>query len=233
MKNNVMEDRKTGHRERMKTKYSQQGDSAFYDYQLLEMLLFYAIPRRDTKPIAKELLDVFGSLHNLQKASIEQITSVKGVGEETARLIKLTGDIYKRALDDKSRETTIHRLSQAGEYFKTLLENEPTEKYAIMLLNNGGKIQFIDIIGDGSPETGDMPIMKIVELVTARRASTVIIAHNHPNGDSKPSAADISKTQALIAFMKTLGAMLADHMIIGSDGIFSMRSDPEYVDYFI
>lgn len=227
-----MKDPRTGHRERMKNKYSEQGDGAFYDYQLLEMLLFYSIPRKDTKPIAKALLETFGSMSNLQKASIQQISSVKGVGEETARLIKLTGDIYKRALDSKGNEPIVSGLRRTGEYFRVLLENEPTAKFAIMLLNNGGKLQFCDIIGDGSPETDDIPIMKITELVSARRASTVIIAHNHPKGRSKPSAADISKTQALIAFMKSLGAVLADHIIIGTDGIYSMRSDPEYVNYF-
>lgn len=216
----------------MKTKYSQQGDGAFYDYQLLEMLLFYSIPRKDTKPFAKELLKTFGSLNNLQNASIQQITSVKGIGEETARLIKLTGDIYKRAIARKAKEITIGGTNEAAEYFKTLLENEKTEKIALMLLNNGGKLQFCDIIGDGSPEKADLPIMKITELVYTHRATTVIIAHNHLKRLAKPSAADISQTQTLITFMKTLGAALEDHVIIGSNGVYSMRSDPEYVDYF-
>ena len=227
-----MEDRKTGHRERMKTKYSERGDSAFYDYQLLEMLLFYSIPRRDTKPMAKDLLKKFGSLSNLQRASIEQITSVKGIGEETARLIKLSGDIYERALDGKSRETIISGASQAGEHFRKLLENERSAKFAIMLLNNGGKLQFCDIIGDGSPETREVPIMKIAELISTHRATTALIAHNHPKRSAEPSAADIDQTLTLIRFIRTLGAMLEDHMIVGTNGVYSMRSDPEYVNYF-
>lgn len=216
----------------MKNKYSEQGEGAFYDYQLLEMLLFYSIPRRDTKPIAKELLEVFGSMNKLHNASIQQITAVKGVGEETARLIKLTGDIYKRALEYKKYELTVNTASQAGEQFRVLLEKEQTAKYAIMLLNNGSKVQFCGIIGEGSPETDDIPIVKITELISTRRASSVIIAHNHPASPEVPTAADISKTQMLIAFMKTLGTPLEDHIIVGKNGIYSMRSDPEYVNYF-
>lgn len=216
----------------MKTKYSQQGDGAFYDYQLLEMLLFYSIPRRDTKPIAKELLETFGSMNNLQKASIQQITSVKGVGEETARLIKLTGDIYKRALARKAKEITIGGTNDVAEYFKTLLENEKTEKFALMLLNNGSKLQFCDIIGDGSPEKADLPIMKITELVYTHRATTVIIAHNHLKCITEASASDIAQTQALFRFMDSLGILLADHIIVGTNGAYSMRTDPECVNYF-
>lgn len=228
-----MENQAAGHRERMKMKYSECGDSAFYDYQLLEMLLFYSIPRRDTKPLAKELLEKFGSLSNLQKASVQQITSVKGVGKETARLIKLTGDIYERAIDGRRRGVIIGGTAQVAERFRTLLENERSAKFAIMLLNNGGRLQFCDIIGEGSPETDSAPLIKIAELVATHRATAAMIAHNHPKGPAKPSAADIDQTLTLIRFIKTLGATLEDHMIVGSNGIYSMRADPEYVNYFI
>lgn len=216
----------------MKTKYSRQGDGAFYDYQLLEMLLFYSIPRRDTKPLAKELLETFGSLNALQNANIQQISSVKGVGEETARLIKLTGDIYKRAIDGKGKEITIHGTAEAAKYLEKLLENETAEKFALLLLNNGGKLQFCGIIGDGSPEKADLPIMKITELVTARRATNVVIAHNHLRRVTRPSGADIDQTQVLNNFMNSLGAVLEDHVIVGTNGAYSMRTDPECVNYF-
>lgn len=228
----MIENQAAGHRERMKNKYFDSGDSAFYDYQLLEMLLFFSIPRRDTKPIAKELLEVFGSMDDLLNASIERITSVKGVGSETARLIKLAGDVYKRSLDSREKQTAISGIKEAGICFKKLLENEPTEKFAVILLNNGGRIQYSGILGECSMENADVPIMKLVELISSRRASSVVIAHNHPNGLAEPSAADISKTLMLIDFVDKLNTVLADHVIIGSNGIYSMRCDPERNHYF-
>lgn len=208
------------------------GECAFYDYQLLEMLLFFSIPRRDTKPIAKELLEIFGSMDDLLNANIEQISSVKGVGPETARLIKLAGDVYKRALDGREKQTAIHGIKEAGAYFRRLLENEPKEKFAAMLLNNGGKLQFSGILDECSMERSDVPIIKLTELVSSRRASVIVIAHNHPDGIAEPSAADINTTLVIMDFLKKLDAVLADHVIIGANGVYSMRSDPEYNHYF-
>ena len=227
-----MENQAAGHRERMKKKYSENGEGAFYDYQLLEMLLFFSIPRKDTKPIAKELLEVFGSMDDLLNASIEQITAVKGVGPETARLIKLSGDIYKRSLDSKEKQTAIGGIKEAGSYFRKLLENEQTEKCAVMMLNNGGKLQFSGILGECSMDTPDVPLMKMAKLISSRRASVIVIAHNHPNGIAEPSAADISTTLMIMDFLNKLDAVLADHVIVGTNGTYSMRCDPEYNHYY-
>ena len=227
-----MEDYKSGHRDRMKKKYAEQGAGAFYDYQLLEMLLFYAIPRKDVKPIAKELLEKFGSMDNLLTADIQQISSVKGVGESTALLIKLVADINKNAIDGREKQIPVRSVKQASEYFKKLLENETKERFAVMLLDNGSKLQYSGIIGEGTFGMAEVPMKTLTRLVSDHHATGLIIAHNHPKGFAEPSDADIDITLVIRDFMKKLDVSLRDHIIIGANGVYSMRSDLRYNHYF-
>ena len=227
-----MDDYKAGHRKRVKEKYSEKGEGAFYDYQLLEMLLFYSIPRRDTKEIAKRLLDKFGSMDNLLNADIKQIITVKDVGEETAILIKLVADISKRALDGREKQVAVKSVKQAGEYFQRLLENEPKEKFAVLLFDNGNRVQFGGIIDGGTVGAMDMSMNNLAQLILVHQATGLIIAHNHPKGIAKASGADVSATLTIRDFVRRLGVKLIDHIIIGSNGIYSMRSDLEYNHYF-
>lgn len=226
-----MEDN-TGHRKRVKEKYSKQGEGAFYDYELLEMLLFYSIPRKDTKHIAKALLKKFGSMDNLLNADVLQISSVDEVGTETARLIKLVVDINKRALDSREKQTAVTSGKQAGEYFRRLLENEATEKFAVMLMDNGGKIIYSGIISEGTVSMADVSIRKLTNLVLIYGPTSLIIAHNHPRGLAEASDSDVNTTLAIREFMKKLEVTLSDHIIIGENGVYSMRHDINCNKYF-
>lgn len=227
-----MEDNKAGHRDRVKKKYYDKGEGAFYDYELLEMLLFYSIPRKDTKDIAKELLKKFGSLDNLLNSDIQQIITVDGVGKETAILIKLTADIYKRALDGREKQITVRNTNQASEYFRKLLENEPKEKFAVILLDNGNKVQYSGVVAEGTFGMAAVSMQKLTQLINYHNATGIIIAHNHPKGIAKASDADINTTLEIRNFMKKIGVVLLDHIIIGSNRSYSMRADPDCKEYF-
>ena len=228
-----MEDRKTGHRERMKTKYSERGDSAFYDYQLLEMLLFYSIPNEDTELLAKSLLDKFGSLDLLLNEDIEQIAFSDGADKDDARLIKLVADIGRRAHSDIENLRSAKSIDDAADYFNRLLGSEPEENFAVMLLDSGNKVKYSGIISKGSVNTANVTMMKLTQLVLDNGAKALVIAHNHPNGIAKPSDTDKETTASIRDFMNRLGVALIDHIIIGADGIYSMRSDPNHRKYFI
>lgn len=222
-----------GHRARLKSKYYENGESALYDYELLETLLFYSIPRRDTKGLAKELINYFGSLDNLLNADVQQIEkAVSGVGEETAILIKLASDLSKRAHSARGKEETVTGVKQAAEHFKNLLENEITEKFAVMILDNSNKIQFLGVISDGTVSAAEVDLMKLTKLIALHQARGIILGHNHPKGPAQASGADVSTTLMIRDFINQLGVMLLDHIIIGSNGAFSMRSDLEFNRYF-
>ncbi|MCH5317217.1 MAG: RadC family protein [Eubacterium sp.] len=227
-----MDDYKAGHRKRVKEKYAKKGEGAFYDYELLEMLLFYSIPRKDTKEIAKRLLSTFGSMDNLLNADIMQTATVEEVGTQTAILIKLVADISKRALDDREKQIAVKGVDQAGEYFQKLLKNEAVEKFAVLLLDNGNRVQFSGIIDGGTGGAMDISMNKLAQLIIVHQATGLIIAHNHPKGIAKASGADVSATLTIRDFVKKIGVKLMDHIIIGSNGVYSMRSDLEYNHYF-
>ena len=227
-----MDDYKAGHRKRVKEKYAKKGEGAFYDYELLEMLLFYSIPRKDTKEIAKRLLSTFGSMDNLLNADIMQTATVEEVGTQTAILIKLVADISKRALDDREKQIAVKGVDQAGEYFRKLLKNEAVEKFAVLLLDNGNRVQFSGIIDGGTGGAMDISMNKLAQLIIVHQATGLIIAHNHPKGIAKASGADVSATLTIRDFVKKIGVKLMDHIIIGSNGVYSMRSDLEYNHYF-
>lgn len=227
-----MEDHKAGHRKEMKNEYSGLGAGAFDDCQLLEMLLFYSVSHEDTEPLARELLDKFGSLDNLLNADIQHIALFNGAKEETALLIKLADDIGRRALSDRENLRTAKSIKEATEYFKKLLGNEPNENFAAMLLDGDNKVIFSGIISEGTVSAANIAMMKLTQLVLDYNAQGLIIAHNHPNGIAKPSGADDNTTISIRDFMKKLDVTLIDHIIIGSDGVYSMCSDPDRGDYF-
>ena len=227
-----MADRKEGHRNRVKTKYFEKGEGAFFDYELLEMLLFYSIPRKDTKDIAKALLEKFGSLDNVLNADIRQLTTVEGIGRESACLIKLVADLRERALDSRERQITIRSREQVIERFRKLLEEEPKENFAAMVLDNGNRIQFCGIVKEGSLGAVDAPLRELTYLVADKLATGIIIAHNHPKGVAKPSMADVNVTIRIRDFMKTLCVVLLDHVIIAPNGVYSMHADPQFKKFF-
>lgn len=222
----------TGHRQRLKDKYKSE-NNALHDYELLELLLTYAIPRKDVKPIAKDLIKHFGSFENIFTAKPEQLMQVKGIGENSAILISLLNTINVRI--SKNRNSNIKELNNSNEtkeYCKNLLESEKNEKIAVLSLDNSNRIISCRLISEGTVNLIEISPRKIVEAVITDNASNVIIAHNHPFGSSEPSAKDVDFTLKTRDLLRPLGVDLFDHIIVGENDVFSMRCSLRFVHYF-
>lgn len=227
-----MDDYVKGHRQRMKEKYLEDGAGAFHDYQLLELCLFYSIPRVDVKRIAKDLLAEFGSLDNLLSATPHQLMSVEGVGENTAILLNLIRNINKKAIHNGKSALSITSYKAAVDYFEDMFAFEENERFAVMLLDNLNKVKLCRFVGEGIVNVAEVPMRIMTRYAMACNASGMIIAHNHPRGIALPSEPDVNVTLKIRDFMKTLGVTLYDHVIIGQDGAYSMRSSARYNQYF-
>ncbi|MDE5996175.1 MAG: DNA repair protein RadC [Eubacterium sp.] len=228
------QDDKIGHRSRMLNSFMERGSSSFDDYQLLEMLLFYAIPRKDVKPIAKNLLSDFGCLENVLAAQSNQLVNTPGVGEKTAAYLNLVYDVVKRLRDDKCKSYKfIKKLDDAADYFKEMFQHEnKNERFAVMMLDNSNAIINCRFISEGSVNSTEISVRKFVELVLSFNAASIIIAHNHPHGVAYPSNEDIHFTLKLRDMLSDLGIYLADHIILNHNEAFSMHSDLKFVNYF-
>ena len=228
------QDDKIGHRSRMLNSFIKRGSSSLEDYQLLEMLLFYAIPRRDVKPIAKNLLSDFGCLENVLAAQPNQLVNTQGVGEKTAAYLNLIYDVVKRLRDDKCKSyEIIENLDDAVDYFKEMYQYEnKSEKFAVMMLDNSNGIINCRFLSEGSVNSTEISIRKFIELVISFNAVSIIVAHNHPNGIAYPSNEDIDFTLKLRDMLSNIGVYLVDHIILNYDDAFSMHSDLEFANYF-
>lgn len=228
------EDYRKGHRSRMLKSYADRGGDAFEDYQLLEMLLFNSIPRIDVKPIAKRLLKEFGSLENVFSASRAKLQRVDGVGLKTAEMLNLVYDCTKRISDNRCAEyKVIKSFATAMEYFKEMYRHETqNERFAVMLLDSLNRVIDCRFISEGVVDAVSVNIRKFMEFALENKASSLIIAHNHPGGDIFPSAEDISFTVELITILENVGIYLADHIIVSGNESFSMHSSMDYVYIF-
>ncbi len=227
-----MNDYTSGHRKRLKEKYKSDNNS-LYDYELLELLLTYSIPRKDVKPIAKDLINHFGSFENIFSAKPELLMQVDGIGENSALLISLLNTINCKIR--KNRNTNIKELNNSNEtkeYFNNLLKDEKNEKIAVLSLDNSNRIISCRIISEGTVNLIEFSPRKIIEAVITDNASNVIISHNHPFGNAEPSAQDIDFTLKTRDLLRPLGINLFDHIIVGEKDVFSMRSSLRFVHYF-
>ncbi|MCD7723916.1 MAG: DNA repair protein RadC [Clostridiales bacterium] len=222
-----------GHRQRLRQRYINGGIDAFHDYEILELLLTYAIPRIDVKPIAKELIIKFGNLDNVFAATPKQLQEVKGIGEHSAVLISLVSACNARIHQNRSRQISqIGGTFDAEIYFRNYLYGEHVKKLAVMCLDNSNKILTCKIVAVGSVSYTEINARKIVELVMANNASKVVIAHNHPFGRARPSEEDIGFTIAMNSLLSSMGIKFYDHIIVGQDDTLSMGNSLKFVKYF-
>lgn len=221
-----------GHRERAKENFIKNGKT-LQDHHLLELLLFYSIPRRDVKPIAYNLINRFGSFENVFNADIESLCEVEGVGENTAVLISLVAAINKRRSENKNND--VKRLTNskdAAEYAKNILRENKVEKLLLITLDNDLKIIGNHIVSEGSVNTAKINAHKLVSYIIKDNASCVIIAHNHPEGNANPSIEDINFTVEILSVLRSIGIHLNDHIIVGENEVTSMALTPKFKNYF-
>ncbi len=207
------------HRSRMRNRFLVTGGSGFAEHELLEMLLFYAVPRVDTNPLAHELLDYFGDLDNLLCASADDITKVKGAGESVAVLIKLVEKISSVCNDYQRKSNIMSDYDDIGRYLVSEFKKVKTEKVFLMLFDGKNNVLHCEFIADGDFSSVMMDFRKIASLVLLKNAAKVVIAHNHTDGDPNPSIGDKGTTGTLVAFLRDLNVELREHYII-SDNVY-------------
>lgn len=205
----------TGHRGRMAAKYRSGGADVMADHELLEMLLYYSIPRVNTNETAILLLRRFGSLNAILSAPLHELTAVEGVGEKSARLIRLCGDIALRAeREGNSTPRRFSDLDEIGEYLVTQLDPLPRERVLVLLLSSSNELLACENLGDGSVNTADVNIRQIIEYAILRKASQLVLAHNHPDGDLSPSDSDVTTTLQLHRACLPLDLELTEHILV-------------------
>lgn len=204
-----------GHRERMRRRFLENDLNGFADHEVLELLLYYAIPQGDVNPLAHELMDRFGSLSGVLSAPVELLTEVKGVGERTAVLLRLSLLIAQRAhLTDMRQELVLDTRKQVGSYLLELFSLERNEAVYQLCLDGKGKLLTCKRLGEGSVSAVTMDIRKAVQNAILCSASSVILAHNHPSGIALPSQEDLAVTDQLKAALASIGVRLEDHIVV-------------------
>ena len=206
----------------MKARYRDHGLDNFNDVNVLELLLFYAIPRKDTNELAHALLDHFGALDKVFEASVPELEAVPGIGENTALLISLVPQITRRYLMEKgSCLSTIASSADAGNYLVPRLMFEKDEKALLLCLDAKKSVIACVSLGSGAVNAVNISVRKVVETAVRNRANSVILAHNHPGGVALPSREDERITVEIASALKLVGIPLDDHIIVAGDDYVS------------
>jgi DNA repair protein RadC len=196
------------------------------DYELLELLLTFAIPRRDTKLLAKKLLERFGTLARVFEADPAILEEVDGIGRQAATLISLIRPLATRFLKTTtSLKTTLRSTADASEYFQAKLKGLPEEEVHVAFVNAKNAVTATECLQQGTVDQSAVYVRKVIERALAHKASGFILAHNHPSGDPTPSAHDRELTQAVKAAAATVGIRFLDHLIIGDTAPFSFKAN--------
>lgn len=217
---------RSGHRERVRRRFLDEGLDGFKDYEALEMLLFYAIPRQDTKVIAKRLIDQFGSLQAVFHTPPNRLMQEAGLTEATAALIAMLPQLARKIEEQQAQENArIRSTLDAGRDVIAMFRSRQDESVRILCLNASGKVVRRARIAEGDVNAVHFPIRKLVEEALACKAVSVILAHNHPGGTMAPSQEDLDATKAAKAALETVGIRLLDHLIVSGDNYCSLREE--------
>ena len=213
-----------GHREKMRQRFLKNGLEGYADHEALELLLYYALPRRDTNPIAHALMERYGSLAAVLNAPVEDLKMVAGIGESAAVLLKLVPLITKKAqIAEAEKETALTTVSRVGAYLLERYEGETHEVVYQLCLDRKGKLLACKRLHDGGAAGAELDVRRVVENAILTRASGVILAHNHPSGIALPSAEDVAATARAKEALRTIEVELIDHIIVADGDFVSME----------
>ena len=212
-----------GHRSRKKEQFRAHGLDAFADHEVLELLLYYAVPRQDTNPIAHRLMDKFGSLDAVFSADREALEVVDGIGENASTLLSLMFPLMRRIRASAgAHETVLSDTEQAGAYFLDLFFGEREEKLYEACLDAKGRLLACHLVAEGDTDSVQLNMRKIVENALKCGASSVLLAHNHPSGVAVPSSSDEAATRQVAEALRTIGVRLVDHIVVADRDFVSM-----------
>lgn len=214
-----------GHRQRLRRRFLDGGADALPDYELLELLLCLALPQRDVKPLAKDLLARFGGLGGVLSAEVAALTQVPGIKENTAAALKLVAAAAGRlARTELLGRPVLSSWDKLLEYCRIRLAHEPKERFHLLFLDRKNALIADETQGRGTVDHTPVYPREVVKRALDLNASGIIMVHNHPSGDPTPSRADIDMTRLVHDAARAMGIVLHDHLVIGRDGHVSFRS---------
>lgn len=215
-----------GHRQRLTERYIGSGLEGFEEHEILELMLFYAVPRVDTNPIAHRLIERFGSLAGVLDATPKELEETEGIGARTAAFLSMMPGLLRAY--EKSRlgkKPVIRSVRDACDYARALLFGKSYEQFYMVWLGTQGRVIHCERLSEGSITESPVYVSKVAAAALRHHAAKGFIAHNHPGGTAKPSRADIETTQAVLRALSTLGVDLIDHIIVSDRQTFSFRAD--------
>ena len=213
----------SGHRDRIKNKFLNEGLDNFEPHAVLELLLYYGIPLKDTNPIGHALLRKFGSLSGVFDVPYEELVKVDGVGKSAATLIKLIPQICRRYQENLDKDKNIiFSYNEAGKLLVHKFIGRSDEVIVLMLLDSRNRMIFCSVVNEGTVTNANIYIKKIVGLAVEYNAVYAILSHNHPSGDCMPSKQDLSSTRGIYDALNTVDVKLIDHIIVCGTDYFSI-----------
>jgi DNA repair protein RadC len=213
-----------GHRDRLRKRFSEAGAAALSDYELLELLLFRVLPRRDTKPIAKILLETFGSLAEVLAAPEARLRKIDGFGDASIADLKVMHAVASRMLRGAvKKRPVLSSWSTVLDYCRTAQAFADREEFRVLFLDKRNQLIADEVQQIGTVDHTPVYPREVVKRGLELSATAIILVHNHPSGDPTPSRADIQMTQQIIAVAKPLGISVHDHIIVGKEGHASLK----------
>ena len=224
----------SGHRKRLRKRFRDEGLDHFNDHQVLELILFYAIPRGDTNEIAHRLLAEFGRLSAVFDARLVDLQSVDGIGEQAATLIHTLPALMRRYHHDRIMRDApvLNNAEVTCEYLRPLMAGRTREVFYVLCLDSQLRVKYPAQITEGTVKEAFVHARVVVEIALAHHASAVVLAHNHPSGEASPSPADHRLTRQLVQALGIIDINVLDHVIIADDKSYSfaeMGALPSYV----
>ena len=219
----------TGHRQRLKEQYLNNGLDGFTDYQVLELLLYFAIPRIDTNILAHHLMDHFQTLDRVLDAPASELMQVEGIGPNAAMLLTLITDANRYYQVRRSENVKIlSSVTECGQYLLSFFHGRLDETVFLLCLDAKCKVIACQKVGEGSVNSASVPIRRIVEMALANKATSVVLAHNHPSGIAVPSPEDVISTRRTASALAAVDITLVDHIIVADDDFVTLGQSGLY-----
>lgn len=217
----------SGHRERLRTRFLSEGLDGFEDHQVLELLLFHAIPRCDTNPVAHSLMQRFGSLSAVLEADPRDLASVKGIGPNVAAFLSMVPQITRRYFRDRVRHArmTLNTSETAANYLVPLMAGRPEEVFYLICLDSRLKVLYPALVSEGTVKDALVHPRHVVEAAIRHKAAAAILAHNHPAGSVRPSTHDHALTKRLVQALGAIQIQVVDHIIVAGEQIYSFQRE--------
>jgi DNA repair protein RadC len=213
-----------GHRQRLRAKYALSGAEALQDYELLELILSFSIPHRDTKPYAKKLLAAFKNLKSILDADLATLQNLGELPPQSALQVKAIGDLYRlQAREAFKRGTVLGSPAEAASFFRAQLGSRPKEAFAAFFLDHRNHLIAFEILQQGTVDQTAVYPREVLKRALDLHASGLILTHNHPGGSLEASEGDRHLTRQLSTAARAMGLTIHDHLIVTAEGHFSFR----------